>query len=85
MTMGESPFPRDWLAYAAEDFARVRRLLRAHDAGLAGFCLQQAIEKFLEAFLLTKGWSLRRIHALQRFAERLHRCVGARQRHCKPL
>ena len=28
------------------------------------FCLQQAVEKFLKAFLLSKGWKLRRIHNL---------------------
>lgn len=64
MTIGESHFPRDWLAYAEEDFARVPRLVRAHDAGLAGFCLQQAIEKFLKAYLLEQGWRLRRTHDL---------------------
>jgi HEPN domain-containing protein len=31
---------------------------------LAGFCLQQAVEKFLKAFLLSHGWPLRRIHDL---------------------
>ena len=31
---------------------------------MAGFCLQQALEKFLKAFLLSKGWNLRRIHNL---------------------
>jgi len=26
-----------------------------------GFCLQQAVEKFLKAFFRTRGWALRRI------------------------
>ena len=32
---------------------------------MAAFCLQQAVEKFLKAFLLSKGWKLRRIHDLE--------------------
>lgn len=35
-----------------------------NDIELAGFCLQQAIEKFLKAFLLSNGWQLRKIHNL---------------------
>jgi len=42
----------------------VRSLLDAGDGELAGFCLQQAVEKFLKAFLLSKGWKLRRVHDL---------------------
>ena len=30
----------------------------------AGFHLQQALEKFLKAFLLSQGWQLRRVHNL---------------------
>jgi HEPN domain-containing protein len=43
---------------------RVGLLLEEHDPELAGFCLQQAVEKFLKAFLLSQGWQLRRIHSL---------------------
>lgn len=35
------------------------------DAEEAGFWLQQAIEKYLKAYLLSRGWSLRRIHDLE--------------------
>jgi len=42
-----------------------RRSLRDSDPELAAFCLQQAVEKFLKAFLLSKGWKLRRIHDLE--------------------
>jgi len=42
----------------------VERLLNEHDPELAGFCLQQAVEKFLKAFLLSHGWQLRRIYDL---------------------
>jgi HEPN domain-containing protein len=43
----------------------VERALREGDPEAAGFFLQQALEKFLKAFLLAKGWSLRRIHDLE--------------------
>jgi len=60
----ESLYPADWLRLAERDLGRVGRLLAEHDPELAGFCLQQAMEKFLKAFLLCCGWQLRRIHAL---------------------
>lgn len=61
----ESRYPKDWLALAEKDLARVKRSLRDKDPELGGFCLQQAVEKFLKAFLLSKGWKLRRIHDLE--------------------
>lgn len=64
MPLEESLYPADWLRIAEKDLQRARRLLEEHDSGLAGFCLQQAVEKFLKAFLLSKGWQLRRIHNL---------------------
>jgi HEPN domain-containing protein len=54
----ESRYPKDWLALAEKDLVRVRRSLRDKDPELAAFCLQQAVEKFLKAFLLSKGWQL---------------------------
>lgn len=61
----ESHYPADWIRIAEKDLNRVERALRDRDAELAGFCLQQAVEKFLKAFLLTRGWKLRRIHDLE--------------------
>lgn len=60
----ESRYPADWVRIAEKDLGRVDRLLDENDPELAGFCLQQAVEKFLKAFLLSKGWRLRRIHNL---------------------
>ena len=60
----QSLYPADWLRIAEKDLGRVGRLLDEHDPEMAGFCLQQAVEKFLKAFLLSKGWQLRRIHNL---------------------
>ncbi len=65
MPREESRYPDDWLRIAEKDLARTERSLDDGDPELAGFCLQQAIEKFLKAFLLTKGWGLRRIHDLE--------------------
>ena len=40
-------------------------MLAVNDPGAAGFFLQQAVEKFLGAFLRAQGWKLERIHDLQ--------------------
>ncbi len=60
----ESSYPAHWLAIAEKDLVRVDRLLDVKDPEGAGFHLQQAVEKFLKAFLLSQGWQLRRIHSL---------------------
>ena len=52
----DSQYPLDWLHIAERDFVRVERLLAIDDAQAAGFFLQQAIEKFLKAYLLSRGW-----------------------------
>ena len=61
----ESLYPADWLRIADRDLQRVVHLLAAHDPAAAGFFLQQAVEKFLKAFLLSRGWALERIHDLE--------------------
>ena len=53
----ESRYPNDWLALAEKDLQRVTRSLHDKDPELAAFCLQQAVEKFLKAYLLSKGGS----------------------------
>lgn len=40
-------------------------MLADGDADGAGFFLQQAIEKYLKAFLLGRGWKLKKVHTLQ--------------------
>jgi len=64
MPREESHYAGDWLRLAERDWERVGRLLNQDDPALAGFCLQQAVEKFLKAVLLSQGWQLRRIHHL---------------------
>lgn len=50
---------------AERDLARVERSVRDEDPAAGGYFLQQAVEKLLKAFLLSKGWRLRRIHDLE--------------------
>jgi HEPN domain-containing protein len=40
-------------------------MLADGDAEGAGLFLQQALEKFLKAYLLGKGWRLKKVHTLQ--------------------
>lgn len=61
----ESLYPADWMRIAEKDWLRIDKLLQANDPEAAGFFLQQATEKFLKAFLLSKGWHLKRIHDLE--------------------
>ncbi len=61
----ESSNPGDWLRIATKDLERVYRLLEVDDPEAAGFYLQQSVEKFLKAFLLSRGWRLVRIHDLE--------------------
>ena len=65
MPREESLYPADWIRIAERDLRRVERLLDDQDPEGAGFHLQQAVEKFLKAFLLSKGWKLQRIHNLE--------------------
>ena len=65
MPRKESQYPDDWIRIAEKDWRRVESLLNAHDQEAAGFFLQQATEKFLKAFLLSKDWKLKRIHDLE--------------------
>lgn len=65
MPREESLYAADWLRIAEKDLGRVGHLLDVQDAEAAGFFLQQAVEKFLKAFLLSKEWQLERIHDLE--------------------
>lgn len=53
-----SGYPPDWIRIAEQDLTRVARLLEVEDPNAAGFYLQQSVEKFLKAFLLSRGWKL---------------------------
>jgi HEPN domain-containing protein len=60
----DSTYSEDWLAIARRDWDRVQRALSAPDPELAAFLLQQCLEKYLKAFLLARGWNLKRTHSL---------------------
>ncbi|MDZ7361886.1 MAG: HEPN domain-containing protein [candidate division KSB1 bacterium] len=48
----DSLFPQDWVRVAERDWQRVEKRLSEGDQEDAGFRLQQALEKYLKAFLL---------------------------------
>lgn len=55
MRAGDSTYARDWLRIAEKDRARVDRMLEDSDPEAAAFYLQQALGKFLKAFLLGRA------------------------------
>lgn len=54
----------EWVKIARIDWKRSIRNLRENDVIVAGFFLQQCIEKYLKAFLIKQGWKLRKVHRL---------------------
>ncbi|MEK7276554.1 MAG: HEPN domain-containing protein [Chloroflexota bacterium] len=66
MTENDSLIPGEWYAFATRDLAAAKALLRDRDEFLpvAGMLLQQAVEKYLKVYLLSKGWKLIRTHHL---------------------
>lgn len=65
MPREESRYPRDWFRIGDKDLQRARNLLEFRDLEGTGFYIQQAVEKYLKGYLLSKGWELRRIHNLE--------------------
>lgn len=65
MNRSDSSYADDWLAVARRDWHRIHVMLADGDADGAGFFLQQALEKYLKAFLLRNGWKLKKVHTLQ--------------------
>ncbi len=61
----ESQYSDDWFRIGNKDIKRAEILLDLRDFEGAGFHIQQAVEKYLKGFLLSKGWKLRRIHELE--------------------
>jgi HEPN domain-containing protein len=57
--------PRDWL-YLAEERLRAADALSAHEGATLSRVelLQESTERFLKAFLISRGWSLRKVHDL---------------------
>lgn len=65
MKKRESLLPKDWFHKADLDIKRLEILLKSNDAEGAAFHLQQALEKYLKGYLISKGWKLQRIHDLE--------------------
>jgi HEPN domain-containing protein len=59
-----SLYAPDWIKAARKDWRRMEIMLGVKDTEAAGYFLQQCLEKYLKAFLLEKGWKLRKIHEL---------------------
>ena len=60
----ESLYAKDWFKKADNDLKAAEILFNAKNLASASFHIQQAIEKYLKGYLLSKGWKLRRIHEL---------------------
>ena len=73
MTSNESLIPGEWYKIADRDLRAAQLLLTEPDDfhGIAGMLLQQALEKYLKGYLLSKGWKLVRIHDLGRLLKDL--------------
>jgi len=54
----------DCIRIAKTDWKRAKRNIKENDVVVAGFYLQQCVEKFMKAFLLSHGWQLKKIHEL---------------------
>lgn len=61
----ESRYSKDWFRIGDKELKRAQSLLNLRDLEGAGFNIQQAVEKYLKGYLLSKGWTLRRIHDLE--------------------
>ena len=64
MSEENSLYPADWTKIAQKDWGRTKFMLEKGDAEASGYFLQQSLEKYLKAFLLQKGWELKKIHEL---------------------
>ncbi len=60
----ESKYFGDWFRIGGKEIERAERLFEDGDLNGAGFNIQQAVEKYIRGYLLSKGWELRRIHNL---------------------
>lgn len=57
--------PHDWLFLARERLRAVDALYQAIGTSLSGVeLLQESVERFLKAFLISQGWKLKKIHNL---------------------
>jgi HEPN domain-containing protein len=69
---------RRWLTKAGHDWSAVRKIFTpdCQETGVAAFHCQQAVEKTLKAYLVSRGVEFEKIHDLRRL---LDYCVGVDQ------
>lgn len=63
----DSRIPTDWFTRAERDLAAARHLLSEEESDFvlpAAMLLQQAVEKYLKGYLLSRGQKLKRTHDL---------------------
>lgn len=65
MNQSQNLYPYDWLNWAEDDWWAVQKALDESRVFLAAYHLQQAVEKWLKAFLLHHVWRLARTHDLE--------------------
>jgi HEPN domain-containing protein len=65
MPREESHYPQDWFRIGDKEPKRAQNLLNLGDLEGSGFNIQQALEKYLKGYLLSKGWELKRAHNLE--------------------
>jgi HEPN domain-containing protein/predicted nucleotidyltransferase len=65
MQQSQNLYPQEWLERAERDWGMMQFALSQGWIPEAAFHLQQAVEKWLKAFLLQQGWQLVRTHDLE--------------------
>jgi HEPN domain-containing protein len=66
----EESNPLDWFLLAKERLEKADALFKQFGASYTGVeLLQEAVERYLKGYLVSKGWKLERIHDLNRLVE----------------
>ncbi len=60
----DSSYPPDWVKVAKKDWHRMEIMIVENDIEIAAYFLQQSLEKHIKAFLIERGWKLKKIHEL---------------------
>lgn len=60
----DSPYADDWREVARKDWQRARWMLENDDYEAVAYFLQQSLEKYLKAWLIERGWALKKTHEL---------------------
>jgi HEPN domain-containing protein len=64
--MQDSLNSKDWFKFAERDLKSAKLLFEHGGPSInVGVMLQQAIEKYIKGYLLSKGWKLQKIHDIE--------------------